>query len=270
MAEPRAKKKTTPKAADSPISIALADALVKQYRQAPEANQEREQAMLDAVQDCESLAEGWERVVARGIVPGSWLDESERRFYGISGRCARCGHKSRCAFVRCLGDERSEERYALAPYPTSWWDMLLLVGHLERFVQAESLAREREAETMATPMAAVRRAAWTWVVESPAPFYFAFSRPQSKQVSRALELAHDQLGMPLPAGARSWVEPLFKWLRRATDQGPPPTFPRPSDELGDTGVLYRGQTLGWSELRATLAPSRDAARALPRGVPLQS
>jgi hypothetical protein len=172
--------------------------------------------------------------------------------------------------VRCLGEELSEASYALAPHPTSWWDMLVLVGHLERFVQAESLAREHEAKTTGTVMASARRAAWTWVTECPAPFFFALSRPQGKQVSRALELAHEQLGMPLPAGARSWIEPLFGWLRLASDQGPPPAIPRPADELGDTGVLYRGQTLGWSELRATLAPSRDAARALPRGVALES
>lgn len=268
MATPRAtKKKAQPQ--DAPVVIALADALVEQYERAPKPDPAREQAMLDAVRDCRTLAEGWEAVIARGLLPAHWLDESERRFYGVSGRCARCGHKSRCAFVRCLNDERSEESYGFAPHPTSWWDMLVLVGHTPRFAQAELLAREREAHTTPSPTAIVsaKRHAWTWTVETPVAFYFALSRPQATQVSHAIAIAHKRLEMPLPAGARSWIEPLFKWLRRAEDKARP-ELTRSSQELGDTGVLYNGQTLGWSELVATLAPSRDAARALPRGVSL--
>ncbi|MBL8685272.1 MAG: hypothetical protein JNK05_39200 [Myxococcales bacterium] len=266
MAEPRASKKATRPKRPS-VAIALADALVKKYRTAPTPDPAREQAMLEAVRQCETLAEGWEAIIARGLLPGAWLDASDRRFYGVSGRCARCGHKSRCAFVRCLNDERREESYGFAPFPTSWWDMLVLVGHTARFVEAETLARERDEQIAHSEWSTSRRA-WTWTVETPVSFYFALSRPQAAQVSRAIELAHEELGMPLPAGARSWIEPLFKWLRNQTDAQPMPELPRSSDELGDTGVIYRGRTLGWSELVATLAPSRDAARALPRGVPL--
>ncbi len=264
MAQPRTKKPR----AEAPVVIALADALVEQHERAPKPDAAREQAMLDAVRDCDSLLEAWERIIARSLLPSSWLDESERRFYGLAGRCARCGHKARCAMVRCLHDERSEAQYGFARCPTSWWDMLVLVGHAERFASAEAVAREREARSLPSAIASPSRAAWTWVCETPQPYYVALSRPQTKQVMRALELAQERIGMPLSLAARSWIEPLFQWLRRAEGDALRPEFPRLSSSLGDTGVLYKGQTLGWSELVSTLYPSRDAACALPRGVPL--
>jgi hypothetical protein len=264
MAQPRTKKPRP----DPPLVIALTDALVQEHARAPKPDPAREQAMLDAVRDCESLSEGWERIIARGLLPSSWLDESERRFYGMSGRCARCGHKDRCAMVRCLQDERSEAQYGFAPFPTSWWDMLVLVGHTERLASAESIAREREAHSAPSVIASPSRSAWTWVFETPTPYYVGLSWSQTKQVRRALDLAQERMGMHLSLAARSWIEPLFRWMRREEDDALRPKVPRLDSELGETGVLYKGQTLGWSELVSTLYPSRDAARALPRGVPM--
>lgn len=247
---------------------ALANALVALQRQMPQPDLALEDAALAAIEDAESLEEGWESVLARGLVPEGWMDTSRRRFYGVSNRCARCGHPDRCPYVLCLNDERREVLYAHEPFPSSWWDVLVLVGHRERIVAAEQLALEFDAR-LPSVMASVERAGISLVIEPPINSPLALSRPQRAIYAQARERAEQALGLPLSAEVQAAVLSLFKQLNTLRGDDIRITVDAPYRAIANTGVVFGGQTYGWTELRCPFTPSADAARRMPRARPMR-
>lgn len=247
----------------------LAQALIARMALLAKPDKQRENETLDAISDAESLAEGWERVLARGLLPTAWLDDSERRFYGPAGRCARCG-RTGGVHVGCAANERVERSYAFSAFPTSWWELIVLVGHHTRFAEAETLAREYEAKIkVGSPNGEsttdAQRRAWTWVTEDSHTLYGGFDGALPMRVKLAVELAEQTVGLPLPKAVRQWVKPLYQAMKIGSKA---PELKSPIQFLGETEVSYGGQQFGWSELRCALLPSPEAARALPRGVAL--
>ncbi|MFO0559016.1 MAG: hypothetical protein U0269_13460 [Polyangiales bacterium] len=245
---------------------ALASALIELQRRLPQPDPVLEERALDAIADAESLEEGWDSVLARGLVPGEWLDTSRRRFYGVSNRCARCGHPDRCRSVRCLNDERREPLYAHEAFPASWWDLLVVVGHRERIMAAERLSKEYR-EKLPSALASSEVTGFSLVIETPTDPTRSLSRIQQAMYSDARARAEDELGLPLAPGVQDEVPTLFDQLREQERSGVF-TLEAAYNSIADTGATFGGQTYDWIELRCPFSPSAHAARRMPRARPL--
>lgn len=238
--------------------------MVAYDRLRPAPDRDREERALDAMSDAESLEEAWERLIARGLIPTSWIDAAQRRFYAVSNRCARCGHPLRCRLARCLHDERKEPTYASGPSPGSLWDLLVIAGHFQRFIDAEAQAEERE--TLApSPMRSPSRIAWSYEVALPQPVRWeSFSRRQQPLIRRAIELVEARTGRLFEQCTPFTNEDLVAWFEAQRAGNSPPPL---ADRLRPH-TQFLGQVCGWSTIRFDLSPTPELARRLPRALPL--
>lgn len=243
---------------------ALAEQILALDAARPATDRDREERAFEAIADAESIDEAWELLIARSIIPESWIDASHRRFYAMSNRCARCGHPLRCRFARCLHDERKEPLYAFGHAPGSLWDLLVVAGHIQRFIDAEAEGEERE-RAIRSPMSSPTRVAWTFEIATPQPLRLeALSRMQGPIVRLALSTVEARTGRPFEYSTSVSGREIIAWLdansEREGDAMSAVQFAPP--------VQFLGQTCGWSGIRMDLAPTTALVQRLPRALPL--